>query len=327
MKMKCYRTFCKEIFGMLFIMLILIFGCSTRANLADEFFTAGEFEKAIAEYRKIIEENPQDLHAYIRIGDCFLNINEFEPALDAYKKAIMLNPDLNEIKDNVKVIQLKISQRYLSEKDYKKALKILNDIIKKEPDNIDANYQLGMLYKENNRPDKAKIYFDKIIKIAPDNKKVLDELKLLLEEKKEAEKYFQEGKEFYDWELYYEAYEKFNKSHQLKPDFKDAEYFMHISLGRVCYKKTSLSELWNAISEFGSAMAVYPKRAEPHYLLGMAYQKKDIKDYENPVEEYKKAIELEPNSKIARICREKINQLLKTKEKMEKFWRESKRQF
>ena len=39
--------------------------------------------------------------------------------------------------------------------------------------------------------------------------------------------------------------------------------------------------------------------------------------------EYEKAIELEPNSKIAKLCKEKINQLFKTKEKTEKFWGKS----
>jgi len=323
MKEKIYILFFKDKFSLLFIILILIWGCSTGSNLADEFFNAGNFEKALSEYKKIIEKNPQNWQAYIRIGDCFLNMNNFEPALDAYKKAVILNPNLNNIKENIKQIQLKISQKYVSEKDYKSALKILNNIIKTDPNNIDANYQLGILYKENNRPEKAKEYFDKIIKTNPDNKKALDELKLLSVKEDEAEKYFKEGKEFYDWELFYQAYEKFQKSYQLNSDFKDAEYFMHTALGRAYYNNKDISDLWKSILEFGYAMAVYPERAEPHYLMGMAYQKKDKKDFKNPIEEYEKAIELEPNSKIAKICKEKINQLLKTKEKTEKFWGKS----
>jgi len=323
MKEKIYLLFFKDKFSLLFIISILILSCSTRTNLADEFFNAGNFEKALSEYRKITEKNPQNWHAYIGIGDCFLNMNKFEPALDAYKKAVILNPNLNNIKENIKQIQLKISQKYISEKDYKSALKILNNIIKTDPNNIDANYRLGILYKENNSPEKAKVYFDKIIKTDPDNKKALDELKLLSVKEDESEKYFKEGKEFYDWELYYQAYEEFEKSYQLKPDFKDAEYFMHTALGRVYYNNKDISDLWKAILEFGYAMAIYPEKAEPHYLMGMAYQKKDKKDFKNPIEEYEKAIELEPNSKIAKLCKEKINQLFKTKEKTEKFWGKS----
>ncbi|MFC1562460.1 tetratricopeptide repeat protein [candidate division KSB1 bacterium] len=309
---------------LMFIILTSIVGCSAKSNLADAFFASEKYEKAALEYKKIIDKNPQDWKAYARLGECYKNTNQIELALDAYNSALKLNPSLINIKDNIKEIQLKISQKYLSEKEYNKVYNILNKILKTDPDNTNANYQIAVLYNETDRPDKAKIHFENVIKINPENKKALNELKLISGKNNEAEKYFKEGKALYNYELYFEAYEKLKKSVEKKPDYKDAKYYMHISLGKSLLKKSNEIVLWEAISQFGSAMAVYPERAEPHYLMGMAYEKKDKKDYKIPIEEYYKAVELEPDSKIAEICKKRIQQFYKNKkemEKLEKFWR------
>ncbi len=332
------------------IFLSMVVSCSTKSNLADDFFNAGNYEKAITEYKKFIEENPRDWKAYARLGECYRNINQADLALDAYNKAFKLNPNSNNIKDNLKAIRtkasekyfsekrydkvlelepdddvrLKISERFISEGEYNKAYKILDKLLKTDPNNIDVNYQFAVLYKETGRPEKAKIHFDKIIEIEPNNKEVLRELELISERRKGAEKYFRKGKELYDYAVYYESYETLKKSVDLKPDYKDAEYYMHLALGNFYLKKDDVIVIWEAIEEFGNAMEIYIKRAEPHYLLGLAYEKKDKKDYKFPIEEYNRAIELEPDSKIAEICKEKIKQFYKNKkeiEKMENFWR------
>ena len=226
---------------LIFAILTVILGCSTRSNLAENFFDSGNYEKAALEYKKIIENNPQNWKAYVKLGKCYINMNQIEPAFNAYTTALKLNPNLNNIKDNIKEIQKKLSHKYISEKEYdkvlqlnpekeiqlnisekfisemeyRKAYKILEKILKSEPDNITANYQLAVLYNKTDRPGKAKIYFDKIIRIDPDNNDVLSELKLISERKKGSEKYFRTGKELYDYEVYYEAYETFKKSVEL----------------------------------------------------------------------------------------------------------------
>lgn len=101
---------------------------------------------------------------------------------------------------------------------------------------------------------------------------------------------------------------------------KDAKYALHMARGHVLYKRGSVSDLWDAITEFGYAGALRSESAEPVYFMAQAYEKKDRDDYKLSVETYEKVLELEPNSDFAQKAKKRIKYLLDRKEKMEKFW-------
>ncbi|MFC1514145.1 inositol-3-phosphate synthase [candidate division KSB1 bacterium] len=83
-------------------------------------------------------------------------------------------------------------------------------------------------------------------------------------------------------------------------------------------KSTKEVDHWEAIGAFGNAMTLKPESTEPLYYMGEAYRKKDKKDYKTPVEYYKKAVELDPESEHGKLSEKKMKEVLAEKERMEK---------
>jgi len=60
---------------------------NTVAKEAQKFVAKGQFDKAIAEWKKLLKENPNDPNIYNTIGDLCLKKESKPEAVDAYKKA------------------------------------------------------------------------------------------------------------------------------------------------------------------------------------------------------------------------------------------------
>ncbi|NIM98282.1 MAG: tetratricopeptide repeat protein [candidate division Zixibacteria bacterium] len=84
-----------------FLLLFLIFGfvsCASKEEQAQEHFkkgfghqNAGEPEKAIEEYQKALELNPNLAQAHTNLGTVFLGQEDYDKAIDHFKKVMELN--------------------------------------------------------------------------------------------------------------------------------------------------------------------------------------------------------------------------------------------
>ena len=83
------------------IILILILTCGIAfAATAEEcfqkgrdFFKDGAYEKAIDEYKKAIEINPNYFDAYSNIGLCYSALRQHQNVITYLKEAVKINPD------------------------------------------------------------------------------------------------------------------------------------------------------------------------------------------------------------------------------------------
>lgn len=66
--------------------------------IAMEYFSAGEFEKALTCFNNIIDSNPDYLAAYYQTGKCHEGLIQFEDAKRVYKKGIELAERQNKTK-------------------------------------------------------------------------------------------------------------------------------------------------------------------------------------------------------------------------------------
>ncbi len=104
------------------------------------------------------------------------------------------------------------------------------------------------------------------------------------------------------------------------PHNKEAKYQFHMAVGHRLYYKGSENALWDAIDNFAAAALLYPDRSEPHYFLGLAYNKKDKDEYANALDELKMAVALQPGSKWANAAQKEFARLDARKRKMDDFW-------
>jgi len=61
----------------------------------------------------------------------------------------------------------------------------------------------------------------------------------------------------------------------LNGNHEDAKYTLHLVRGRRFYKQGSVSDIWDAITEFGYASVLRPEAVEPVFYMAQAYEKKD----------------------------------------------------
>jgi tetratricopeptide (TPR) repeat protein len=178
-------------------------------TLACAYEKAGDYEKAIGEYRKAIEVDPEDGWNHKALGDLYVKMGEPEKAPDEYKKAnelypggyaearhnllavytyrgmyeeavsgyrefIERNPLSARAHNNLGLIYAKKGDRAEAEREYKRAFEIKDDY-------ADPHYNLGVLYFREGRYDEAVSEFEKVLKINPNHAKAHLSLALTLE--------------------------------------------------------------------------------------------------------------------------------------------------
>jgi len=132
-------------------------------------------EQVIPKYEKIIEDNPEDLNGYLRLGYIFEVksivpfINEYDKALEYYLKALELAVSPSSAGNTGITVYLntRVGYIYFEKKKYSQAIEYLESAIKISPQNVEAAYYLGLSYDKIGEKEKARELLSRVIEIAP----------------------------------------------------------------------------------------------------------------------------------------------------------------
>jgi pilus assembly protein FimV len=167
---------------------------NTIIREAQKFVGKGQFDKAIAEWRKLVKEMPNDANIYNTIGDLCLKKNSKAEAVDAYqraadiladdgftskaialyKKVLNIDPekievhlalgDMNSEKGltgNALESYKRVADHYKKRNDMPRALGIYQKMADLNPTNIAFRMKLAEMYlKEGMQQDAVKSYLD-----------------------------------------------------------------------------------------------------------------------------------------------------------------------
>ncbi|KAF0125496.1 MAG: hypothetical protein FD189_2072 [Elusimicrobia bacterium] len=121
-----------------------------------------QYDKAIADFDKAIELNPEDVHVdYRNRGVAYRKLKQYDKAIADYDKAIELNPKDADTYHNR-------GFAYDELKQYDKAIADYNKAIELNPEYADAYFNRGFAYDELKQYDKAIADYDKAIKLNPE---------------------------------------------------------------------------------------------------------------------------------------------------------------
>ncbi|MFQ6062233.1 MAG: tetratricopeptide repeat protein, partial [Methanosarcinales archaeon] len=67
-------------------------------------------EEAIKCYDKVLEIDPESVHALYNKGNALYNIGNYEDAIECYDKALEIDPNSDIIKHNLKVAREKLEE-------------------------------------------------------------------------------------------------------------------------------------------------------------------------------------------------------------------------
>jgi tetratricopeptide (TPR) repeat protein len=244
-------------------------------------------------------------------------------------------------------------ENHISAGEYDQAETLCNQIIAENPNDATGYYYLGLINAHREKFRHAKDFLEKSISLDPKpeaykelarvNLKLkrlnsallnLNELEKLegrlehyadilgrvLSAKGSSDSLYEIGMEDYRTNYFNDAAKNLEKAYVLNEENVNAEYFMHMAKGLSYYHRKGEDNYWEAIVQFGEAAVVNPSRGEPHYLMGICYEKKDPDDFNTPIQEYQKSLELEMADNYREKAEQRLSNLKARKKKLDAFW-------
>ena len=282
---------------------------NTVIKEAQKFASKGQFDKAIAEWRKLVKESPNDATLFNTIGDLCLKKNSKAEAVDAYKRAADL---LAEDGFTSKAIAL-----------YKKVLNI-------DPDKVEVHLALGDMnadkgltgnalesykivadhYKKKNEMPKALGIYQKMADLSPANvafRMKLADMYLKEGMKKEGVKaYLDAADQHVAKDAFQEARQMFEKVLAVEPNNKEVYH----KAGIVYFKEGKFVEACKALKP------AFENDPENQELIGLYLEAlTKAGRAEDAGEVYKKLLALDP-SRLD--LREKLYQIYLSKKDYDK---------
>lgn len=147
------------------VLLLILFTCVASAQPVKDLFDgaaqafyAGDYDKAIRDYERIIEMDPNFAPAYNALGLAMkVRGDANDDVMFYFKKAIELDPNFLPSYDNLGKLYYTLGDVDTAEEYFKKGLKL-------DPENESMILSLGWIHLlGRNNPDEASKYFRKIV--------------------------------------------------------------------------------------------------------------------------------------------------------------------
>ena len=237
----------------------------------------GDYDRAIADFSKAIELDPNRAEFYHARGGTYLQKDDYDRAIADFSKAIELDPNrAGAYHDR--------GWTYLLKDDYARAIADFSKAIELEPQGAWHYFQRGVSYRSRDTDgdlDRAIADYNKAIELDPSEEDFRQEL---------AYAYEARGDDFRDTDGDY--------------DRAIADYTKGIELGSSITAELYHDRGWTyllkddydrAIADFTKAIELEPQNAWHYFQRGVSYQSRDAAgDLDRAIADYEKAIELDP---------------------------------
>ncbi|HEX5659692.1 MAG TPA: tetratricopeptide repeat protein [Polyangiales bacterium] len=94
---------------------------------AQKFLSKGQYDKAVVEYQKLVQEDPRDVRTLLKIGDLHTRRSKPKDAIDVYQK---------------------VADLYAKQGFFLKAVAVYKQILKLEPSHLESTQKLAKMYEE-----------------------------------------------------------------------------------------------------------------------------------------------------------------------------------
>jgi hypothetical protein len=128
--------------------------------MADLLAVKGEYEAAVVEYRRALEEAPNDASLHNRLGICYQKTGDLTLAQREYERALKINPGYLEARNNLATV-------FHVQQNYDRAIREYEKVLAAKPGFAMAQKNLGAAYLAIQRVDRALLAFQTAFKLDP----------------------------------------------------------------------------------------------------------------------------------------------------------------
>lgn len=295
--------------GFVFMGLLFLLGCATAYMTAGKLYMQQEeYEKAEAQFRLHLDENPQDPDGWWWLGMTYSYRRDYEEACKCFDEVVKIAPgkqELTEERSFLWSVYYDAGLEWQQEENWDFAKSRFTQAAEFEPDSAVTYINLGWVYSNLGQDDSMVVFYQKAIELDPKRLEMYRNLGIhymKLDEYDTAQEYFEKGLEIdsTNADLWYRlgvcyflkednenAKAAFEHTIELDPGLQDA-YF---NLGAVLLREKKYEE---AIEVLKNAVELRPDDIEALVHLGASYRLTD--NYNEAVEVYTKIIELDPEN-------------------------------
>jgi tetratricopeptide (TPR) repeat protein len=141
----------------------------TLYNRANAYERKGEYDKAIADYSRLLQIDPKRANTLNSRGNAYREKGDYKRAIDDFSRSIGLNNNTSSVGDSLDVgttLANRCQARALAG-DFAKALDDCNEAIKLEPNETVPRGSRGFVYLKMAKFDEALSDFDAAVRLSP----------------------------------------------------------------------------------------------------------------------------------------------------------------
>jgi len=127
-------------------------------------FKEKNYDCAISNFSEVVKSKPESTYAYFYRGISYNNINEFDKAIVDYSKTIELEP---QDAPTIASAYINRGNAYWNQKNYEKALNDYGKFIELRPADAVGYFNRGLVYNINREYNKAITDFNKAVELDP----------------------------------------------------------------------------------------------------------------------------------------------------------------
>ncbi len=236
----------------------------TKVNQANEYFQAGEYQRAADLYREAVAEDPGNARTYYDMALALDQLGKTSEEREALKKAISLDTNLARAHNQLGFLDMQAGQASEAEAELKTAISL-------EPGYAEGQNNLGVLYGQQGKNQEAEELFHKATENDPQYAQAFINLGLILA----GESRFPE------------AEQQIRAALKISPENSQALTVLGMVL-------TRMKRGEEGVGYFQQVIKLDPKSSGAHLNLGIAYA--DEFNLEGALAEFSEAVNLDPNS-------------------------------
>lgn len=139
-------------------------------NLSAALLEERQFDESIHILKQLIAKHPQNLDIVNQLGWSFLNAGKFEIAFNTWRRGLVMDPKNSGIRDSILRARMAVGKKLKEGGHYTQALVHFKELDKMNPNQAEVHFEIGEIFLKRQDKRSALACFQKVLELDPKHK-------------------------------------------------------------------------------------------------------------------------------------------------------------